>query len=160
LTRNGGAFTISTHMDEVDKRILNIIQEAFPVAHRPFAEIGAQAGIPEGEALERVRRLKKEGFIRRIGPVLEPRKLVYASILCGVHVEERILAEVVRDINRHRGVTHNYEREGDLNVWFTITAKSQEEIDSFLAGLKEKHSLTIYQFPKKRVFKIKTIFPV
>ncbi len=146
--------------DDIDRKILNMIQETFPVTHRPFVTIGKHAGVSEKEALERVKRLKKEGYIRRIGPVLEPGKLAMVSTLCGVRVKYDILADVVRDINRHRGVTHNYEREGDLNVWFTVAAKSESEIDGFLSGLEQKYAVKIYRFPKKRVFKIKTMFPV
>jgi siroheme decarboxylase len=147
-------------MDEIDKQILNMIQEEFPVTARPFDEIGKRAGVSEADALERVKKAKQEGYIRRIGPVLEPKKLVFTSTLCGVHVEEAILMDVVRDINKHKGVTHNYEREGKLNLWFTITAKSAGEIDSFLGDLEKRFSLRIFRFPKKRVFKIKTYFPV
>ena len=147
-------------MDEIDKTILNLIQEEFPVTARPFAEIGAQAGISEASALLRVKRLKDEGYIRRIGPVLEPGSLVYVSMLCGVRVEETILMDVVREVNALPGVTHNYEREGELNLWFTVTAKSAEEIDTFLSGLEKRFGLTIHRFPKKRVFKIKTYFPL
>ena len=147
-------------MDEKDKQILNLIQEEFPLTARPFAEIGRRVGISEADALERVMRAKQEGYIRRIGPVLEPKKLVFTSTLCGVHVEETILMNVVKEINKHKGVTHNYEREGELNVWFTITAGSAGEIDEFLTGLEKRFSLKIYRFPKKRVFKIKTYFPV
>ncbi len=147
-------------MDEIDKKILNMIQEEFPLALRPFAELGHSAGVSEEEALERVRRAKDEGLIRRIGPVLEPKKLVYVSSLCGVRVEEAILMDVVREVNRHSGVTHNYERDGELNLWFTVTAKSSDEIEGFLGDVEKRFSLTIYRFPKKKVFKIKTFFPL
>lgn len=147
-------------MDEIDKKILNTIQAEFPVSQRPFAEVGKLVGIEEKEVLERVKNLKAEGYIRRIGPILERRKLDYASALCGVRVEEDKLPALVDDLNKHSGVTHNYEREGELNIWFTITAKTVEEIDGFLAPLEEKYSLTIYRFPEKRLFKIKTYFPV
>ena len=147
-------------MDEIDKTILNLIQEEFPVVPRPFAEIGAHAGISEASALARVRRLKEEGYIRRIGPVLEPKKLVYVSVLCGVRVEEAILMDVVKVVNALPGVTHNYEREGELNLWFTVTAKSAEEIGTFLHDLEKRFGLSIHRFPKKRVFKIKTYFPL
>ena len=147
-------------MDETDRTILNLIQEEFPVTSRPFEEIGRRAGISEHEALRRVLRLKEEGYIRRIGPILESRSLVFTSLLCGVHVEESMLMNVVTEINRHKGVTHNYEREGELNVWFTITTKSAEEIDLFIASLESRFSLAIFRFPRKRVFKIKTYFPL
>jgi len=147
-------------MDRVDKKILNIIQEEFPLTKRPYAAIGEIIGISEQEAIKRVKRLKQGGYIRRIGPVLEPKKLNYTSTLCGVHVDDSILMEVVKEINRHRGVTHNYERDGTLNIWFTITAPTAQSIERFLSRLEKKYGLTIFRFPKKRVFKIMAYFPV
>jgi DNA-binding Lrp family transcriptional regulator len=147
-------------MDEIDRKILNLIQQEFPLHKRPYAEIGKQVGIDEKEAIERVQKLKDVGIIRRIGVVFEPKKLDYASTLCGVHVEEDKLMEVVEAINSNTGVTHNYEREGDLNLWFTIIADNPEEINTFIGDLENRFSLKIYQFPKKRVFKIKTFFQV
>ena len=147
-------------MDEIDKKILNLIQEEFPLHKRPYAEIGKQLGIDEKEAIEKVQKLKDTGIIRRIGVVFEPKKLDYTSTLCGVHVEEEKLMELVEAINSNTGVTHNYEREGDLNLWFTIIADKAEEINLFIEDLEHRFSLKIYRFPKKRVFKIKTYFPV
>jgi len=147
-------------MDEIDKKILNLIQEEFPLHKRPYKEIGRQVNIDEKEAVKRVQKLKDAGVIRRIGVVFEPKKLDYTSTLCGVHVDEKNLMEVVDVINKHTGVTHNYEREGDLNLWFTIIANKEEEIDAFISDLERKFLLKIYRFPKKRVFKIKTFFPV
>ena len=147
-------------MDEIDKKILNLIQEEFPLHKRPYKEIGKQVNIDEKEAVERVQKLKDAGIIRRIGVVFEPKKLDYTSTLCGVHVDEKNLMEVVDVINKHTGVTHNYEREGDLNLWFTIIANKEEEIDAFISDLERRFLLKIYRFPKKRVFKIKTFFPV
>jgi len=147
-------------MDEIDKKILNLIQEEFPLAERPFAAIGKQAGISGKEAVKRVKTLKEKGIIRRIGPILERKKLGYVSVLCGVHVDDNAIAEVAREINGLTGVTHNYEREGDLNLWFTITKKTIGEIDRALSDLEKAHALRVYRFPEKKMFKIKTYFPL
>ena len=147
-------------MDEIDRKMLNLIQEEFPLSERPFADIGKQVGISEKEALRRIKELKEKGIIRRIGPVLERKKLGYASVLCGVHVDDNKIVEVAREISALAGVTHNYEREGDLNLWFTITKKTTEEIDRALSDLGKAHGLRIYRFPEKRTFKIKTYFPL
>jgi siroheme decarboxylase len=147
-------------MDDIDKKILNLIQKEFPLLERPYGEIGKQVGIDEKEAMNRVQNLKDAGIIRRIGVVFEPKKLDYVSTLCGAHVEEGILEEVVGAINENAGVTHNYEREGDLNIGFTVIADKAEEIDAFIGDLERRFSIKIYRFPKKRVFKIKTYFPV
>lgn len=148
------------HIDEIDRKILNLIQHAFPVTKRPFFEIGRAVGIEEREAFERIKRLKERGIIRRIGPVIERKKIGYVSVLCGLHAGEDRIEEIAMAINAHPGVTHNYEREGDLNLWFTITGKTHGEIESFLEGIERTFSVKIYKFPEKKVFKIKTYFPV
>ncbi len=147
-------------MDDIDRQILNLIQEEFPLTGKPYAEVGRTVGLSGEETLRRVVRLKEEGYIRRIGPILERKKLGYASTLCGVHVDRDRLIEVAQEINKQHGITHNYEREGELNLWFTITKRTKEELDLFLKGVEERFTLTIYRFPEKRIFKIKTYFPL
>lgn len=147
-------------MDDLDRRILNLIQEEFPLDPRPYEEIGKKVGLDEDETRERVVRLKKSGYIRRIGPVLERKKMGYVSALCGVCVPEERIELVAKEINKESGITHNYERNGDLNLWFTITKRSQGEIDTFVLDIERKFNIRIYRFPEKRTFKIKTFFPV
>jgi DNA-binding Lrp family transcriptional regulator len=147
-------------MDTVDRKILNVIQEEFPLTERPFEAIGIQVGISEREALRRVGKLKEEGYIRRIGLILERKKLGYASLLCATHAEPDNIERVAREINKEPGVTHNYERDGELNLWFTVTMKTGDDIETFLEKLEKRFSLKVYKFPEKRTFKIKTYFPV
>jgi DNA-binding Lrp family transcriptional regulator len=147
-------------MDAIDRTILNAIQEEFPLTEQPFETIGKQAGISEEEALERIRRLTEEGYIRRIGLVLERKKLGYASLLCGAHVDADMIEEIAGEISKEPGVTHNYEREGELNLWFTVTMKTMDNINQFITTLEQTFSIKVYKFPEKRTFKIKTYFPV
>lgn len=147
-------------MDSTDRTLLNIIQGEFPLTERPFATIGEKVGISEKEAIERIRRLKEEGYVRRIGLVLERKALDYESLLCGVRVEMERIDEIAREIGKEPGITHSYEREGELNLWFTVTMKGIDDIDRFLSGLENTYSLKIHRFPEKKRFKIKTYFPV
>ncbi len=147
-------------MDIIDRTILNIIQEAFPLKEKPFEAIGIEAGISATEALKRIRKLKEEGYIRRIGLILESRKLGYASLLCGARVNPDEIEKVASKIKEEPGVTHCYERDGELNLWFTLTMKTMDDIDKFLTGLEKTFSLRVYKFPEKKTFKIKTYFPV
>jgi DNA-binding Lrp family transcriptional regulator len=149
-----------SEMDVIDRTILNIIQEEFPLTKKPFKAIGKQAGISEEEALERIRRLTEEGYIRRIGLFLERKKLGYAGLLCGAHVNADMIEVIVREINKEPGVTHNYEREGELNLWFTVTMKTMNGINKFITNLENAFPIKIYTFPEKRTFKIKTFFPM
>ena len=147
-------------MDTVDKKILNTIQEEFPLTKKPFEAIGKQVGISEKEALERIKKLTEKGYIRRIGLVLERKKLGYTSLLCGTHVDADMIEKIAERINKEPGVTHNYEREGELNLWFTITMKTMDAINTFITTLENTFLIKIYRFPEKKTFKIKTFFPV
>lgn len=147
-------------LNEIERRILNLIQEEFPISSRPYSVIGRSLGMKEKQVMEIVKSLKERGYIRRIGPVLERRNLKLFSYLCATTVEDDKIEEVVKEINRHKGVTHNYERDGKPNLWFTITGETKEELDLFLDSIENSFGIKIHRFPEIRVFKIKTIFPV
>ncbi|EPR35833.1 MULTISPECIES: siroheme decarboxylase subunit alpha [Desulfococcus] len=146
-------------MDATDRRLLNRIQSDFPISPNPYADIGAELGIPEAEVIRRLRRLKACGIIRRIGANFFPRKLGFVSTLCAAKVPEDRHALFAETVNRYPGVTHNYTRDGDFNVWFTFIAPSMSEIERHLreivdvTGVKE-----IINLPATAVYKIKAHF--
>ena len=115
-------------MDNVDRDLINLMQSGFPMESRPYEVIGDQLGISEDEVLERVSRLKSIGVIRRIGANVNPRSIGYTSTLCAAHVPADQIEDFVEEVNRHPGVTHNYERDHHYNVWFTFIAPSEEFI--------------------------------
>ncbi len=146
-------------MDAIDKKILNLIQKEFPVVAEPFKVIGALAGISEEEALERVRRLKEEGIIRRIGAVFEPKKLGYVSTLCAARVPEGEIKDFVETVNAFPGVTHNYRRNHEYNIWFTFIAPSEKALERAIAEIKEKTGITdVLSMRAVRVFKVDATF--
>ncbi len=145
-------------MDVMDKQILNMLQEEFPLTERPFDAIGEKIGLSGDEVRVRVMKLKNRGYIRRIGPVLDPKKMGYVSYLCGVAVPPERLEDVAGTVSAEPAVTHNYERNGELNLWFAVTMKEKDDIERFLTSLEEAFSITIYRFPEKQTFKIKTRF--
>lgn len=146
-------------MDEIEKRILNIIQTDFPISPYPFRVIGEQVGIGEEEVMERVRSLKEKGVIRRIGATFEPKKLGYTSTLCAAKVPEEMIDRFVEVVNTYPGVTHNYERDHEYNIWFTIIGKSKEEIERNIAEIEAKTGVRgIKNLPTLRRFKINVSF--
>jgi len=147
-------------MDATDRAILNMIQDEFPLTEKPFEAIGNRTGISPQEALKRIKRLKQEGYIRRVGLVLESKKLGYKSLLCAARIDPDAIEEVAAVINREPGVTHCYERDGELNLWFTITMGTVDQINEFISRLEKTFSIKLYKFPEKKTFKIKTFFPV
>jgi len=152
---------IINNIDEIDKKILNILQKEFPLEERPFFIVAGKCGITEEEALGRIQKMKDEGIIRRIGAVFDGAKLGRTSTLCAARVPEEKIGNFVDTVNAFKGVTHNYLRDNEYNVWFTVNAASPQEIELFLAGLKEKTGITdILDMRAVRTFKINASFEV
>ncbi|MBG0776219.1 MAG: Lrp/AsnC family transcriptional regulator [Desulfovibrionaceae bacterium] len=145
-------------MDTYDKKILDIIQTAFPLAPRPYAEVGAQVGLAEDEVLERVRALRASGVIRRIGANFQSKKLGFRSTLCAAKVPEDRLESFIAEVNRHPNVTHNYLRENAYNVWFTFIGPSWDMVCATLAEITAKTGIEILNLPAEKLFKIRVDF--
>lgn len=146
-------------MDKTDRKILNIIQKEFPVEKEPFKSLGKAIGISEDEALDRVKRLKERGIIRRIGAVFDTKKMGFASTLCAARVPEEKIKEFVDTVNFYSGVTHNYRRSHDYNIWFTFIASSEDEIEQSLGEISKKTGIDdILNMPVRRKFKIDASF--
>lgn len=148
-------------IDDTDKSILNRIQSDFPITSRPYRTIADELGLTEEDVLTRVRQLKKTGIIRRIGGNFVPGKLGFVSTLCAARVPADKVEAFAAIVNRYPGVTHNYRRENDFNIWFTFIAPSMEEIEANLKKISEDTGIKdILNLPATRVFKIKAQFDV
>lgn len=145
-------------MDDIDKKILDLIQTDFPIDPRPYARIGEHFGLTEAEALARVRALKGKGIIRRVGGNFQSRKLGWTSTLCAARVPGNMLEAFVAEVNRHPGVTHNYLRQHAYNVWFTLIAPGVDKVREILAGITAKTGIEILNLPAEKTFKIKVDF--
>ena len=148
-------------MDETDKKLLNLIQENFPVMTRPYLEIARRLGIDEKEVIERIKRLEKNGVIRRIGAVFDLKRLGFKSTLCAARVPEEAVPLFVAAVNSLPGVTHNYRRDNDYNNWFTLIAPDEEGISEALERIKTETGITdILSLSASRTFKINARFAV
>jgi len=106
--------------DATDAALLGALQESLPFVERPFAELGTRCGLGEPEVLERVAALKEAGVIRQISAIFDTRSLGYASSLVAARVAPADLDAAVAVVNGHPGVSHNYLRNHDFNLWYTI----------------------------------------
>lgn len=145
-------------MDAYDRKILDIIQSKYPIAARPYAEVGAQLGLTEAEVLARVRALKQKGVIRRIGANFQSNKLGWQSTLCAARVPEDQVESFVAEVNRHPGVTHNYLRQHSYNVWFTCVGPSMEAVRETLGEISRATGISVLNLPAEKLFKIKVDF--
>ncbi len=154
-SRKGGA---AVPLDELDKRLLNLMQGSFPIARRPYQHVAAAAGCSEDETLARVRRLLDERIIRQVTPIFDTRAFGYASMLVAAKVDPENPWRAATVINEHPGVSHNYLRNHEFNIWFTIATEPDSalglegtlELLGRLAGAD-----SIRQLPTLRLFKIR-----
>jgi DNA-binding Lrp family transcriptional regulator len=159
--RNKTGKGIPHKLDRTDRAILNEIQSNFPLRARPYREVADRLDLTEKEVISRVDRMVQGGIIRRIGANLNSRKLGFTSTLCAARVPVERMLEFVEKVNQYPGVTHNYEREGDFNIWFTFIAESQEIIDSALKEIKNKTGIEeLISLPAVNIFKIRVDFEV
>jgi DNA-binding Lrp family transcriptional regulator len=154
-SRRGGS---AVPLDELDKRLLNLLQGSFPLAPRPYSGVAELAGVTEDEVLRRARRLLNERIIREITPIYDTRVLGYKSMLVAARVDPDNPWRAAKIINSHPGVSHNYLRDHDFNIWFTIATEPGSMLG--LAGtLEVLQRLTgaesVRQLPTLRLFKIR-----
>jgi siroheme decarboxylase len=145
-------------LDELDKRLLNLLQGSFPIAPRPYAHVAGIAGVPEDEVLARTKRLLDERIIREVTPIFDTRVLGYSSMLVAAKVDPENPWRAAKVINSHPGVSHNYLRDHDFNIWFTIATEpgSALGLDGTLDVLQRLTGAeSVRQLPTLRLFKIR-----
>jgi siroheme decarboxylase len=154
-SRKGGA---AVPLDETDRRLLNLLQGSFPLVERPYTEIARMAELPEEEVLRRTARLLDERIIREITPIFDTRVLGYKSMLAAAKVDPAHPWRAARIINSHPGVSHNYLRDHDFNIWFTIATEPGSKL-GLNGTLEVLQRLTgaesVRQLPTLRLFKIR-----
>ena len=116
-SRKGGA---AVPLDEDDRRLMNMLQSRFALEPEPYGLIAGEAGLDLDEVKARTQRLLDERIIREITPIFDTRALGYSSMLVAAKVDSENPQRAARIINSHPGVSHNYLRTHEFNLWFTI----------------------------------------
>ncbi len=146
-------------LTDFDKSLLNLIQTNLPLEKRPFAIIAERLGTNETEVIARLRFLKEQGFIRRIGPFFDSGRLGYVSTLVALRVIPERMGLVAKAVNRYHGVTHNYEREGNFNLWFALISPSISAQMKVLAEIEQLVGVEqLISLPATRKFKVSVQF--
>ena len=129
---------MTTHHSETDRKLLNLVQKEVALASEPFKAIANELGLEEDDVLARLRRLRdNEGVIRQISAIFDTRKLGYSSTLVAMRVARQRVNEAARIINEHPGVSHNYERDHEFNIWFTLAVPPGMELETHINRLHE-----------------------
>ncbi|HDL18742.1 MAG TPA: Lrp/AsnC family transcriptional regulator [Bacteroidetes bacterium] len=146
-------------MDQTDRKILDIIQKEIPIVPNAFEVVAQKAAIDKDDVINRIKRLKENGIIRRIGGSFDSTGLGYYSVLVAAKVAEEDLEQTVTFLNRFTGVTHNYQRNHEYNLWFTFTASSKQRVEELIEFFKQKTGAQeMIPLPSLQKFKIKVHF--
>lgn len=149
-------------LDDTDKKILQLLQNDFPVVKQPWKELSNKIGIPEDDLVNRIEHLSRTGVIQKIGPIVDSSKVGYTSAtLVALKVAEDKVDMAAEVINQYGNISHNYEREHEYNVWFTLVAQSQEDLTRTLNEITKKIGLSpsdVLNLPTTQRFKINVNF--
>lgn len=148
-------FIRAEQIDRVDKQLLNEIQWVFPLTDRPYLEISRRYNISEKDVMQRISHLKKIGLIRQINAIFDTRRLGYKSALVAFMVKPHKLEQVAEQVNKHPGVSHNYERNHEFNMWFTLAVPPSAEIKTVLDRMASIDGVVKYRvLPTLKLFKV------
>ncbi|HEX3510673.1 MAG TPA: AsnC family transcriptional regulator [Solirubrobacteraceae bacterium] len=145
-------------LDDLDRRLLNLMQGSFPIAPRPYQHVAGLAGVSEEEVMARVRRLLDKRIVRQVTPIFDTRALGYSSMLVAAKVDPEHPHRAAHVINEHPGVSHNYLRNHEFNLWFTIATEPDSPLGldgtlELLAAAAGAES--VRQLPTLKLFKIR-----
>ncbi|HWT95306.1 MAG TPA: Lrp/AsnC family transcriptional regulator [Solirubrobacteraceae bacterium] len=145
-------------LEDLERKLLNLMQGKFPLARRPYAAVAEAAGIPEEQCLAMVQALLDDRIIRQVTPIFDTRAFGYGSMLVAAKVDPEHPWRAAKAINAHPGVSHNYLRNHDFNMWFTIAVEEDSKLglDGTLEVLaKEAGAESVRQLPTLQLFKIR-----
>jgi len=145
-------------LTKFQKQLCNALQNGLPICWRPFAETAQSLCSDEAKVLQQTKQLKDLGLIRRISAIVNHRALSLTSTLVAAHVPEQNLPEVVEAVNSLENVSHNYCRHHYYNLWFTLQAKTPEQIRDTLLNIGGRFGVDFHSLPVKRVFKLDVRF--
>ncbi|MEA2428175.1 MAG: siroheme decarboxylase [Thermoleophilaceae bacterium] len=145
-------------LDELDKKLLNLMQGKFPLEPRPYEAVARLAEVTPDEVMSRVQHLIDERIIRQVTPIFDTRALGYSSMLVAARVDPENPHRAAKVINAHPGVSHNYLRNHDFNLWFTIATEPDSKLglEGTLNALADEAGATsVRQLPTLKMFKIR-----
>src|SRR5919199_3793156 len=142
-------------IDLLDKQLLNDIQWVFPLVDRPYLDFSKRHSMKEEEVMKRITHMKDIGLIRQINAIFDTRRLGYKSALVAFAVKPDKLDYVANEVNKHPGVSHNYERNHDFNMWFTLAVPPFSDMKTDLAHMASLDGVIKYRLlPTLKLYKI------
>ncbi|MDD1622439.1 MAG: AsnC family transcriptional regulator [Methylococcaceae bacterium] len=135
-------------MDDIDKAIVNRLQQGFPICESPYRAVAEQMGITEIQLLDRLKALLADGVLSRFGPMYHAEQMGGALTLAALKVPDERFDKVAEIVNAFPEVAHNYARNHVLNMWFVLATEQPEQVQTVIAEIEKQTGLTVYNMPK------------
>jgi DNA-binding Lrp family transcriptional regulator len=139
-------------LDDTDRRIVNALQEGFPLAPRPYRQAAERLGLAEDDLIARLKRLLEARVLTRFGPFLDAAAMGGAFCLCAMAVPAECFEAVMIQVNARPEVAHNYERAHRLNMWFVLATETRQGIERVALEIEAETGLKVFLFPKEQEF--------
>jgi len=135
-------------MDNIDRDIINTLQEGFPICTSPYKRVAQDLNISEQELLKRMESLLESGILSRFGPMYHAEHMGGALSLAAIKAPEKDFDSIAETINTFPEVAHNYAREHTFNMWFVLATETPEQIQQVINKIEAKTGLMVYNMPK------------
>ncbi len=135
-------------MDELDRAIINTLQDGLSVCERPYASAAEGLGISEDTLIERLKRLLADGVLSRFGPMYDAERMGGAFSLCAMRVDAADFDRVSAQVNVFPEVAHNYERDHVFNMWFVLATESPRRVDEVIEEIRSRTGYPVFNMPK------------
>lgn len=139
-------------MDEIDKQIINTLQDSFPICDTPYQQVAAQLGLGERDLIDRLKALLDNGTLTRFGPLYNAEQMGGALTLAAVKAPKERYDKITAIINAFPEVAHNYARTHELNMWFVLATETPEQIQQTISAIEQRTGLTVYNMPKNKEY--------
>ncbi len=151
--------TTLPRIDPIDAMLIHRLHGDFPLADRPFREVGEQLGLSEDEVITRLQRMLSDGMLTRFGPLFQIEPAGGQFVLAAMQVPEERFDAVAAQVNAHDEVAHNYQREHAFNMWFVLACTSPEAVRAACERIERETGLRVYAFPKEKEFFVELRLP-
>ncbi|WP_419797770.1 MAG: Lrp/AsnC family transcriptional regulator [Terasakiella sp.] len=147
-------------LDDLDRQLINELQNGFPVSERPFHDVAEQLGSDEKTVLAKLTRLRESGVLSRFGPMYHAERMGGGLTLAALSIPEDDFDRVNDIVNAFPEVAHNYKREHELNMWFVLATETPDRVEECCHEITEATGYQVYNMPKKQEFFIGLRFEV
>ena len=135
-------------MDDIDKLIINHLQQGFPICESPYSRVAQQLGISEADLISRLQNLLADGVLSRFGPMYHAEQMGGALTLAAIKVPDERFDEVTEIVNNFPEVAHNYARNHALNMWFVLATERPEQVQNIIEAIEQQTGLPVRNMPK------------